>query len=199
MAAAPDDDARRTLAELEAKLRELERELLRGHEAQPVEAPAPPRPPAAAVEPPAPEPRPVLDRGALDDAQNLLAGLRATVEAVGATASRITTEARAVIEDHGRTLSRMERAAAAAARAERAALEAGRLAATVVVEAGPFADAAAVVSLRDALAAQPGARDAYVRGVEDGRAVIEVHLAPPSPPSAVTEGAEPPGGGTPWA
>ena len=55
----------------------------------------------------------------------------------------------------------------------------GRLAATVVVEAGPFADAGAVTALRDALAAQPGARDAYVRGVEDGRAVIEVHLAPP--------------------
>ena len=38
MAAAPDDDARRTLAELEAKLRELERELLRGYEPEAVEA-----------------------------------------------------------------------------------------------------------------------------------------------------------------
>ena len=82
-------------------------------------------------------------------------------------------------DDHGRTLGRLARAAQAAARAEEAALEAGRMAATVVVEAGPFADAAAVTALRDALAAQPGARDAYVRGVEDGRAVIEVHLAPP--------------------
>ena len=32
-------------------------------------------------------------------------------------------------------------------------------------------------ALRDALAAQPATRDAYVRGVEGGRAVIEVHLA----------------------
>ncbi len=85
-----------------------------------------------------------------------------------------------MIDDHGRTLGRLERAGEAAARAEQAAAEAGRLAATVVVEAGPFADADAVRALRDALAAQPGARDAYVRGVEDGRAVIEVHLAPTS-------------------
>jgi hypothetical protein len=51
MAARPDDDARRTLAELEAKLRELERELLRGHD---------PEPPAAAepTGPAAPEPLP---------------------------------------------------------------------------------------------------------------------------------------------
>jgi hypothetical protein len=58
-------------------------------------------------------------------------------------------------------------------------VEAGRIAGTVVVEAGPFADPGALIALRDALAAQPDARDAYVRGVEDGRAVIEVHLVPP--------------------
>ena len=53
--------------------------------------------------------------------------------------------------------------------------------APVEISAGlaPAADARAVAALRDALAAQPGARDAYIRGVEDGRAVIEVHLAPP--------------------
>jgi hypothetical protein len=309
MAAAPDDDARRTLAELEAKLRELERELLRGHEPAPAPVPEPPRaaesaPPAdfavqpAAPEPPPepafaaeptahepaepepppepafaaeptahepaepepppapdfaaepapelaaehvpeppapdfaaepaepepplepdfaaepaepeldfaaepppppadtgdwvvpgvpagappepePEPEPPIDFEALRDANDLLASLRATLEGLGVTAERVTTEARAVIDDHGRTLGRLDRAAEAAARAEQAAIEAGRLAATVVVEAGPFADAAAVTALRDTLAAQPGARDAYIRGVEDGRAVIEVHLAPP--------------------
>jgi hypothetical protein len=98
---------------------------------------------------------------------------------MGLTAERVTAEAQAVVDDHGRTLGRLSRAADAASRAEQAALEASRLAATVVVEAGPFADAAAVTALRDTLAAQPGARDAYVRGVEDGRAVIEVHLVPP--------------------
>ena len=126
-----------------------------------------------------PEPVAVLDPDALNVARGLLATLRATIEDMGLTAERITTEAHAVADDHGRTLGRLARAAQAAARAEEAAREAGRLAATVVVEAGPFADAGAVTALRDALAAQPGARDAYVRGVEDGRAVIEVHLTPP--------------------
>ena len=130
---------------------------------------------------PEPEPEPVamLDPDALNVAHGLLATLRATVEEMGLTAQRVTAEAHAVADDHGRTMGRLARAAQAAARAEEAAVEAGRLAATVVVEAGPFADAGAVAALRDALAAQPGARDAYVRGVEDGRAVIEVHLAPP--------------------
>ena len=110
----------------------------------------------------------------------MLAALRDTIENMGLSAARVTAEAQAVADDHGRALGRMARAAQAAARAEEAAHEAGRLAATVVVEAGPFADAGAVTALRDALASQPGARDAYVRGVEDGRAVIEVHLTPPS-------------------
>jgi hypothetical protein len=215
MAAAPDDDARRTLAELEAKLRELERELLRGHGPEEPEdeppAPAPTagnvrrrapagrsgharsaRPKASTLRPPQPlrpplpastanasRAAPRADPAALADAHDLLDDLRATLEDLGVTAERITTEARAVIDDHGRTLGRLERAGEAAARAEQAAAEAGRLASTVVVEAGPFADADAVRALRDAIAAQPGARDAYVRGVEDGRAVIEVHLAPP--------------------
>jgi hypothetical protein len=231
MAAAPDDDARRTLAELEEKLRDLERELLRGYEPATVEAdpfaapeeeptpePAAPEPAAPAsldaaewtapatrehaapeqpreapveaaplplaerpaVEEPEPEPVARLDHDALGVAHGLLANLRDTVEDMGLTAARVTAEAQAVVDDRGRTLGRMARAAQAAARAEEAAAEAGRLAATVVVEAGPFADARAVTTLRDALASQPGATDAYVRGVEDGRAVIEVQLTPPS-------------------
>jgi hypothetical protein len=246
MAAAPDDDARRTLAELEAKLRELERELLRGQDTEPpppepttpehtaplaaepsptpAEPPAPehtapltaedpaspttdpaaehPTPLAAehatppAAEPltdephaalppepppmePEPEPLPTLDLDALDDARDLLDDLRATIDDLGATAADITAEVRVVVDGHGRTLARLEKAAQAAARAEQAAVEAGRIAGTVIVEAGPFADPRALIAFRDALAARPDARDAYVRGVEDGRAVIEVHLAPP--------------------
>jgi hypothetical protein len=295
MAAAPDDDARRTLAELEAKLRELERELLRGRDPEPPPAPpAPePSPTAAAPAPPEPEPSPTpsdaeafpeapgpdpfaaaepappdtaafpeapeptppdslgaeadppdlaakpaapdaqafpehdpfaaaepvppdslgadlafpprplddaeppppeLDLEALADVQELLAGLRATIEELEATAGRITVEARTVVEDHGRALARLDLAARAAARAEEAAAEAGRVAGTVVIEAGPFAEPGPLLALRDALAAQPGTKDAYVRGVEDGRAVIEVHLAP----SAPAQGTEPPGGEAPW-
>ena len=70
MAAAPDDDARRTLAELEAKLRELERELLRGYEPGQIEADPFAAPEEAAVEPavfpveeaePEPAPPPAFD------------------------------------------------------------------------------------------------------------------------------------------
>ena len=262
MAARPDDDARRTLAELEAKLRELERELLRGHDPEPPAAaePAPPaeptppepfpdaepapsepfpeygaaqpdslaaesgaapepfpnedaappepfpdplaaapgslapyaEPPAPPPEPPPPAepPPPELDLEALANAQDLLADLRATIDELGATAGRITVEARAVVEDHGRSLARLDLAARAAARAEEAAAEAGRVAGTVVIEAGPFAEPGPLLALRDALAAQPGAKDAYVRGVEDGRAVIEVHIAPPT---AHAQGSDPPG------
>lgn len=261
MAARPDDDARRTLAELEAKLRELERELLRGHDPEPPAAAEPtapepspeadpPQPDALAPEPeplpeygvpqpdplaaesvPAPEPfpdeeapppepfpdqlaaapesrapyaeplaaepapppeppPPELDPEALADAQDLLADLRATIDELGVTAGRITVEARAVVEGHGRSLARLDLAARAAARAEEAAAEAGRVAGTVVIEAGPFAEPGPLLALRDALAAQPGTKDAYVRGVEDGRAVIEVHLAPPT---AQAQGSEPPG------
>jgi hypothetical protein len=248
MAARPDDDARRTLAELEAKLRELERELLRGRDPEPREhtaqdprapepAPAPepfaeaepaqPDPLGPAAEPSAPEPFPdplarapepfpehgaahhdplaaepapppeppapaepppsELDLEALADAQDLLANLRATIDELGATAGRITVEARAVVESHGRSLARLDLAARAAARAEEAAAEAGRVAGTVVIEAGPFAEPGPLLALRDALAAQPGTKDAYVRGVEGGRAVIEVHLAPATgPPEAQT-------------
>lgn len=272
MAAAPDDDARRTLAELEAKLRDLERELLRGRDDQAAApAPAPPPPaeptptadapppafaepaaeatpfaadaepaeppafdaapppsaadepepeppgaevlplaeplaaeavpfapaPPAAPEPPVeelgvawpapapaapeetPEPAATLDLDALDDAQDILDSLRATIAALTETAERIAAEARLVVGEHGRTLARLDLAARAAAAAEQAAMEAGRVASTVVVDAGPFADPRALLALLDALAAQPDAKDAYVRGVEDGRAVIEVHLAPP--------------------
>jgi hypothetical protein len=197
MAAAPDDDARRTLAELEAKLRELERELLRGRDAEPEAAGAEaepsaaapePEPPAAAPEPvaaepppaePEPEPLPTLDLHALEDARELLDDLRETIDELGAAAGRIAQEARGVVRDHGRTLARLELAARAAAHAEQAAVQAGRIAGTVVVEVGSVADPRALIALRDAIAAQPDAHDAYVRGVEDGRAVIEVHLAPP--------------------
>jgi hypothetical protein len=248
MAAAPDDDARKTLAELEAKLRELERELLRGRDPDPppltdarapeplpeepatvepeafpesADAPEPlPAEPAAplagqrptaeppagdplhaepppppTVEPPAlqpepfpepaqppliePEPLPTVDLAALADARHLLDDLRATIDGLGGAAGRVTTEARAIVDDHSRTLARLDLAAQAAARAEQAAVEAGRIAGTVVIEAGPFADPRALIELRDALAARPEARDAYVRGIENGRAVIEVHLVPP--------------------
>jgi GrpB-like predicted nucleotidyltransferase (UPF0157 family) len=90
--------------------------------------------------------------------------------------------ARTVVEDHGRVLVRLERAAAAA---ERAAQAQERVPARVAVDAGPFTSAEAFVAFRDALFAAPGVRDVYLRGYEGGRAVLEVTLAP--------TGGDPPG------
>ena len=75
MAAAPDDDARRTLAELEAKLRELERELLRGYEPETVDADPfaaadePELAPPAALRPEEPQPEPPVPPGPFDAAE----------------------------------------------------------------------------------------------------------------------------------
>ncbi|MDP9346435.1 MAG: hypothetical protein M3P44_12090, partial [Actinomycetota bacterium] len=55
MAAEPDDDARRTLADLEGRLRDLEEELLGGREPDDLSPPSEPAPappaPGAAVDP----------------------------------------------------------------------------------------------------------------------------------------------------
>jgi hypothetical protein len=188
MGAAPEEDARRTLAELERKLLDLERELLAGRATTPADAI-----PLAGFElaalPPVPDDQPALfvegtaepvDAEALTEARALVVALRETIDGLQVTADRVRDQARAAEEERARTLGRFQRVARAAGQAETAAAEAARLAGSVVVEAGPLADPEAVLALRDALAAHPGARDAYVRGVEEGRAVIEVHLAPPA-------------------
>jgi len=76
-----------------------------------------PGPEAVQPEEPEPEPVPVLDLDALDDAHELMSNLRATVAALGVTAERVTAEARAVVDEHGRTVGRLDRAAQAASRA----------------------------------------------------------------------------------
>jgi cell division septum initiation protein DivIVA len=170
MAAEPDDDARRTLADLEARLRDLEQELLGGHEPdEPLAAPAP--------EPaPAPVARPAGD-DALAEVHAAADALAATLAGLAATGDEIRVHALALRDEQGTMTARLQGAARAAALAERAAVDAQRIAGGILVEAEGITDAAAVLALRDALAAQPATRDAYVRGVEAGRAVIEVHLA----------------------
>lgn len=169
MAAEPDDDARRSLADLEARLRDLERELLGESEVadDPLPAAPPPAPPAAGAD-------------ALGEVRAAAAELAATLEALAQTSAEIRVHAVALRDEEGAARARLEGAARAAALAERAAVDAQRIAGSVVVEADGITDAGAVLALRDALAAQPTTRDAYVRGVEGGRAVIEVHLARPS-------------------
>ena len=176
MAAEPDDDARRTLADLEARLRDHERELLGGEEPEDLPAPTArsPEPVAAGREP---EPETTLDPVALAEVRAASTALAATLESLAATSAEIRVHALALRDEHGAMSSRLQGAGRAAALAERAAADARRIAGGVIVEAEGIADAAAVLALRDTLAAQPATREAYVRGVEGGRAVIEVQLA----------------------
>src|SRR6478735_3303281 len=174
MAAEPDDDARRTLADLEARLRDLEQELLGGRD--PDEVPLPPAPAPEPEPEPAPEPG-QLDATALSEVHAAAAALAATLESLADTSAEIRVHALALRDEQGAMAARLHGAARAAALAERAAVDAQRIAGGVLVEADGITDAGAVLALRDALAAQPATRDAYVRGVEGGRAVIEVHLA----------------------
>ena len=175
MAAEPDDDARRTLADLEARLRDLEQELLGGRD--PDEVPLPPAPsPSPSPSPPRERPRDRSTPTALAEVRAAAAALAATLESLADTSAEIRVHALALRDEQGTMAARLHGAARAAALAERAAVDAQRIAGGVLVEADGITDAAAVLALRDALAAQPATRDAYVRGVEGGRAVIEVQL-----------------------
>ena len=177
MAAEPDDDARRTLADLEARLRDLEQELLGGREPDDLSPHPEPEPEPAAASAPAPEPAPAaVDPAALADLHAASAALAETLESLADTSAEIRVHARALRDEQGVMSTRLHGAARAAALAERAAVDAQRIAGGVLIEAEGVTDAASVLALRDTLAAQPATRDAYVRGVEAGRAVIEVHL-----------------------
>ena len=175
MAAEPDDDARRTLADLEARLRDLEQELLGGRDPDDVVLPAAPEP-EAAPERAATSDRAPVDAAALAEVHAAAAALAATLESLADTSAEIRVHALALRDEQGAMAARLHGAARAAALAERAAVDAQRIAGGVLIEADGITDASAVFALRDALAAQPSTRDAYVRGVEGGRAVIEVHL-----------------------
>jgi 2-oxoglutarate dehydrogenase E2 component (dihydrolipoamide succinyltransferase) len=153
-------------------------------------APQAPEPPALAPEPaalapepePEPEPEPVarLDHDALDAAHGMLAALRGTIEDMGLTAARVTAEAQAVADDHGRALGRLARAAQAAARAEEAAHEAG-----ASPRRSSWRPDRSPTPARSPRCAMPSPRSPAratptSAGSRAGAAVIEVHLTPPS-------------------
>ena len=197
----PTGDSRDRLADLERKLRQLEGELLHG--ASPPSEPAAPAPPVA--EEPAPQqPTPVAEAtpaaAAVPDdaageedveyaspdlllsrAHEQIAALRETIEGLMGTTDRLRAVARTVVEDHGRALVRLERAAA---EAEARAAEAPPAAEPpyeggITVKAGPFAEPSSVSAFRRSLAELTGAREVYLRGYEGGRAVLEVELDAP--------------------
>ena len=213
----PTGDSRDRLADLERKLRQLEGELLQGAApasepagaasvapAPPVaEEPAPPPPPPAPAPAPAPADEVPIDEGPADDeveyaspdlllgrAHEQIAALRETIEGLMGTTERLRAVARTVVEDHGRALVRLERAAAdAEARAAEAEARSAEAAAApvaeapyeggITVKAGPFAEPSSVSAFRRSLAELTGAREVYLRGYEGVRAVLEVELDAP--------------------
>lgn len=120
----------------------------------------------------------LVEPGGVAEVRRRMATLRTTLDGLAATGERLRGVAQVVVEDHGRALVRLERAAAAAGQIIEAAGApvAVAEARTVVVEAGPFAEPDALAAFRRSLAATPGASDVYLRGFEAGRAVLEVRL-----------------------
>jgi hypothetical protein len=161
-----------SLAEIDRKLRELQREL-QAVTAEPERAPAarepPPEPPPAEPppapppEPPPPPPEPPRSR-LLDD-----------------TAARVSEVSRRIDE-----LQRLGEELEAATRAlqEEFARSAGAAATPtwsgeVVVRAGPFRDIASLGEFERAMGEIPGAEEAYGRSFAGDRALIEVRLSGP--------------------
>src|SRR6476469_5570895 len=111
MAAEPDDDARRTLADLEARLRDLEQELLGGRD--PDEVALPPAPQAEPEPEPAPATSAQLDAAALADVNAAAAALAATLESLADTSAEIRVHALALRDEQGAMAARLHGAARA--------------------------------------------------------------------------------------
>lgn len=191
-------DVSATLAELERKLHELEREL---RVAAPVVAPPPP--PVAAKRPVVP-PVPAPAAGD-DDAGRLVADARRRLGALGdeiddllrfrADLERL---ARQLEGEQDRMMTRLGTPAPAPAPAASpepvappepvatpipgehgAPPLAAAFAGTVVVDAGPFADVATLGAFEQALGTVDGVDDVCVTAFEDRRAIVEVRLTRP--------------------
>jgi hypothetical protein len=185
-------DVSATLAELERKLHELEREL---------GATAPAPPPSAPPEPPARAPAPAVaaspsfssddDAGRLvADARRRLGALSDEIDDLLRFREDLERLAHQLEGDHERLLGRFGVPAptptptsgpvTAAAPVELGAQErAAHFSGTVVVDAGPFGDIARLGAFEQALAGMDGVEDVYVSAFEDRRALIEVRLAGP--------------------
>jgi hypothetical protein len=141
-----------SLAEMDRKLRELQRELalVSGSGDAPVE-------PAAALDPtPTPEPDP----------------LASVVEEAAARVGELGRR----IDDLARLRDDLDGATQALRDEYRSRPAPAAQADEVTVEAGPFADIASVSAFEQALARVPGVEDAMVRSFEGNRAIIDVRL-----------------------
>jgi len=142
-----------TLNALEGKLRELERELLRGSEPAPVETVRHEHAPAARRSPRAvPPPDPLAELVAFKDLLERSAGT--------------------LIAEYERVLDRLRSSAAAAAPE---AFSHG----SIGIEVGPFPDVAALLAFERAVLAIPGAREGRVRSYDGATATVHVTLGEP--------------------
>ena len=193
-------DVHSSLAEIDRKLRELQRELsmFSGQPAPETPAPAsPPAPPARPV--PAIPPRPAASApppppssppaGPSPEGDPVVADARET-------AARILDDAGARIAEMGERIQELHRVYSELRRSAGALVEDfGRMPAgagpgdprpreysgTVVVNAGPFADIATLGAFEKSLNRLPGADGVRVRGFEGDRALLDLRLPSPIP------------------
>jgi hypothetical protein len=173
-----------SLAEIDRKLRDLQRELrvvvgsgtasepareavarAPDPEPPPPPPPAPPRapdPPPPPPPPPPPAPEPPRSR-LLDDTAERVAELGRRIDELQRLGEDLEEATRALQEEFSRT------AGAGAA--------APTWSGEVVVRAGPFRDIASLGEFERAVGAIPGAQEAYVRSFAGDRALVEVRLS----------------------
>jgi hypothetical protein len=176
-------DLEASLAEMDRKLRELQRELAlvspqAGEEA---EEPEPAPPPQA---PPAPPPVPPA---AIEQTTERVADLGRRIDELQRLREELDEATRALREDYDRAGPAAVTAAAnpaaepgpAAAPAPAAQPAEATFSGDVVINAGPFADMATLSAFELALSRLPGSADAYVRSFEGHRALVEVRLEQP--------------------
>ncbi len=202
-------DVQSSLAEMDRKLRELQREL--AMVSRPSEQAPPPAPPRAdPAPPPAPEaPDTVADAEAqarrivadaraeaariVDEAAAGVAAIGGQIDEFQRLREELQRSATALVEEYERALRRgpppptlptlpVPPPPAAPAPPPHAPLASGRqFEGQIVINIGPFTDIATLGTVEQALAQLPQTEDVYVRGFEGNRALVDLKLNAPVP------------------
>jgi hypothetical protein len=195
-------DVQSSLADMDRKLRELQRELAmvsRGPEGTAFSPPAFSAPPPPPPPDTAPAPAAEAEAQAQAKAQEIIADARAeAARIVGEAAERVAAIGRQ-IDELQRLRDELQRSAQALVEEYERALRTAPVGdvppasapppppqvdgrefdGQVVIDAGPFTDIATLGSFEQALARLPQAEDVYVREFTGSRALIDVLLAAP--------------------
>jgi hypothetical protein len=157
-------DLEASLAEMDRKLRELQRELaLVSQHPQPADPPPPPPAPA----PPSP-PQTAGSADAIERTAARVVELGRQLDDLQRLREELEEATRALREEHARAAPPPEPEAPA-----------GTFSGDVLLNAGPFPDIATLSAFEHALSRLPGATDAYVRSYEGRRALVDVRLEQP--------------------